>query len=126
MRHCHLVLSGVSCSLYDRLYDTQILTVLRSFAWGISSVSGELIISPCSVHGDLQSGGAHMSELLVFVLVAFVIGFVCGLIYALRLYKRIEAGSDREWAKRRGMPEVTMQSGELPVRINPILRRRIL
>jgi hypothetical protein len=67
-----------------------------------------------------------MSELhLVSVLVAFVIGFVCGLIYALRLYKRIEAGSDREWAKRRGMPEMTRQSGELPVRSNPILRRRV-
>lgn len=68
-----------------------------------------------------------MTELeLVSVLVSFVIGFACGLTYALRLYKRIEAGSDREWAKRRGMPEMTTQSSELPVRINPILRRRIL
>ena len=36
-------------------YDTQTLAVRRSFAWGISSVSEELIISPCSVYGDLQS-----------------------------------------------------------------------
>jgi hypothetical protein len=40
---------------------------------------------------------------LVYVLVAFVIGFVSGLIYALRLYKQMEANCDREWAKRRGM-----------------------
>ena len=44
---------------------------------------------------------------LVSVLVAFVIGFVSGLIYALRLYKHIEEDCDREWAKRRGMREKT-------------------
>ena len=39
-----------------------------------------------------------MSEwLLVYVLVAFVIGFITGLIYALRLYKQMEAKFDREW-----------------------------
>ena len=32
---------------------------------------------------------------LVYVLVAFVIGFVSGLIYALRLYKQMEADCDR-------------------------------
>ena len=38
-----------------------------------------------------------MSEwLLVYVLVAFVIGFISGLIYALRLYKQLEADSDAE------------------------------
>ena len=68
---------------------------------------------------------------VVSVLVAFVIGFVSGLLYALRLYKRIEANSDREWAKRLGMREVTAQYGDLrdgdsPVRINPILRRQKL
>jgi hypothetical protein len=63
---------------------------------------------------------------LVSVLVAFVMGFVSGVIYALRLYKRIEADSDREWAKRRGMREMKTQYGDLQVRINPILRRRIL
>jgi hypothetical protein len=62
---------------------------------------------------------------IVSVLVAFVIGFVSGLIYALRLYKHIEADSDREWAKRRGMREKT-QHGDLPVQNNPILRRRRL
>ena len=68
---------------------------------------------------------------VVSVLVAFVIGFVSGLIYALRLYKRIEAKSDREWAKRHGMREMTTQygdlpDGDLPARINPILRRQKL
>ena len=68
---------------------------------------------------------------VVSVLVAFVIGFVSGLLYALRLYKRIEANSDREWAKRLGMREVTAQYGDLPdgdppVHINPILRRQKL
>ena len=68
---------------------------------------------------------------VVSVLVAFVIGFVSGLLYALRLYKRIEANSDREWAKRHGMREMTAQYGDLPngdppVRINPILRRQKL
>lgn len=68
---------------------------------------------------------------VVSVLVAFVIGFVSGLIYALRLYKRIEANSDREWAKRLGMREMTTQygdlpDGDLPARINPILRRQKL
>ena len=33
---------------------------------------------------------------LVSVLVALVIGFILGLIYALRLYKQIEADCDRE------------------------------
>ena len=69
---------------------------------------------------------------VVSVLVAFVIGFLSGVMYALRLYKRIEANADREWAKRLGMREVTAQygdllpDGDLPVRINPILRRQKL
>jgi hypothetical protein len=68
-----------------------------------------------------------MSEwYLVPVLVAFVIGFVCGLIYTLRLYKHIEADCDREWAKRLGMREKTQYDEHLPVRINPILRRQRL
>ena len=68
-----------------------------------------------------------MSELHVAsVLIAFVIGFLSGLIYALRLYKQIEADCDREWAKRHGMRETKPQYEELPVRINPILRRRRL
>lgn len=62
---------------------------------------------------------------LVYVLVAFVIGFISGLIYALRLYKRMEADCDREWAKRRGMPE-KRQYDELPLRLNPLQRRRRL
>ena len=60
---------------------------------------------------------------LVSVLVTLVIGFVSGLIYALRLYKRIEADCDREWAKRQGMREIKPKYGELPMRNNPILRR---
>ena len=66
------------------------------------------------------------------LLVTFVFGFVSGVIYALRLYRRIEAESDREWAKRHGMPErhgmpaVEMRYRDLPVRLNPTLRRRIL
>lgn len=68
-----------------------------------------------------------MSELhLVFVLVAFVIGFISGLIYALRLYKQIEANCDREWAKRQGMREMKPQDGEQPLRLDPVLRRRRL
>jgi hypothetical protein len=63
---------------------------------------------------------------LVSVLVAFVTGFLSGLIYALRLYKRFEADSDREWAKRHGMREMKKQDRDLPVQINPVLRRRIL
>ena len=63
---------------------------------------------------------------VVFILVAFVIGFLSGLLYALRLYKRIEANSDREWAKRLGMRETTTQYGEQPARITPILRRKQL
>jgi hypothetical protein len=48
-----------------------------------------------------------MSEWLrVFVLIAFV-WVIFGLIYALRLYKQMEADSDREWAKRRGMRELS-------------------
>jgi hypothetical protein len=78
------------------------------------------------VHRDDQEA-AHVSEWhLVFVLVAFVIGFVSGILYALRLYKRIETDSDREWAKRHGMRETRTQYGDLPVGINPLLRRRIL
>jgi hypothetical protein len=66
-----------------------------------------------------------MSEwLLVYVLVAFVIGFISGLVYALRLYKQMEATSDREWAKRRGMREMKPHYREIPVRTNPILRRQ--
>jgi hypothetical protein len=60
------------------------------------------------------------------VLVAFVIGFISGLIYALRLYKQMEADSDREWAKRRGMREIKPQYREKPVRTNPILRHQSL
>jgi len=68
-----------------------------------------------------------MSEwLFVYVLVAFAIGFLSGLIYALRLYKQMEADSDREWAKRRGMPEIKPQYREMPMRTNPILRRQSL
>jgi hypothetical protein len=60
-----------------------------------------------------------MSEwLLVYVLVAFGIGFISGLIYALRLYKHMEAASDREWAKRRGMRELKPQYREMSVRTN--------
>jgi hypothetical protein len=55
-----------------------------------------------------------------------VIGFISGLIYALRLYKQMEAASDREWAKRRGMREIKPQYREMPVRTNPILRRQSL
>ena len=68
-----------------------------------------------------------MSEwLFVYVLVAFVIGFISGLIYALRLYKQMEADSDREWAKRRGMREIKPQYRERTVRTNPILLRQSL
>ena len=63
---------------------------------------------------------------LLYVLVAFVIGFVSGLIYALRLYKKMEADFDREWAKRRGMREIRPQYRERPVRSNPILWRQSL
>jgi hypothetical protein len=52
------------------------------------------------------SEGTYMSEWhLMSILIGFVIGFVSGLIYALRLYKQIEAHNDRDWAKRHGMPE---------------------
>jgi hypothetical protein len=64
--------------------------------------------------------------LFVYVLVAFVVGFVSGLIYALRLYKQMEAASDREWAKRRGLPEIRPQYRARPLRTNPILRRQSL
>jgi hypothetical protein len=69
-----------------------------------------------------------MSELnLVFVLAAFVIGFVSGLIYALRLYKHLEANHDREWAKRRGMRERTPTLYvERRQRLNPVFRRQRL
>ena len=63
---------------------------------------------------------------LLSVLIAFVVGFVCGLTYALRLYKRMEADCDREWAKRHGMREVRPRHGESPQRLNPILRRQRL
>ena len=63
---------------------------------------------------------------LVFVLVAFVIGFVSGLIYALRLYKQMEANCDREWAKRRGMREMKAQGSDRPMRIRSVLRRQRL
>ena len=62
---------------------------------------------------------------LVFVFVGFVAGFGSGLIYALRLYKHMEANSDREWAKRHGMPEINTQR-ELPIARTAVLRRRIL
>ena len=68
-----------------------------------------------------------MSELhLVSVFVAFVIGFLFGLIYALRLYKQMEAEGDRHWAKRHGIREMGPQHDEPPPRLNPILRRRKL
>jgi hypothetical protein len=68
-----------------------------------------------------------MSEwLLVYMLVAFVNGFITGMIYALRLYKQMEGKFDREWAKRRGMREINAQYRERPVRTNPILRRQSL
>jgi hypothetical protein len=54
------------------------------------------------------------------------LGFISGLIYALRLYKQMEADSDREWAKRRGMREMKPQYREMPVLINPMLRRQNL
>jgi hypothetical protein len=63
---------------------------------------------------------------VVSVLVAFVIGFVSGVMYALRLYKRIEANSDREWAKRLGMREKVTHYDDRPARITPILRRKQL
>jgi hypothetical protein len=58
--------------------------------------------------------------------VAFAFGFVSGLIYALRLYKQMEADCDREWAKRRGMREIKLQYREMLERTNPILRRQRL
>ena len=68
-----------------------------------------------------------MSEwYLTSLLAALVIGFVCGLLYSLRLYKKIEADCDREWAKRHGMPEVDTQHRERTVRIAPVLRQRRL
>ena len=63
---------------------------------------------------------------VVSVLVAFVIGFVSGVMYALRLYKRLEANADREWAKRLGMREKTPHYADRPPRITPILRRQKL
>ena len=63
---------------------------------------------------------------VVSVLVAFVIGFVSGVMYALRLYKRLEANSDREWAKRRGMREKATPYDDRPARITPVLRRKQL
>jgi hypothetical protein len=67
-----------------------------------------------------------MSEwLLAYVLLAFVIGFVSGLIYALRLYKKLEADSDREWAKRRGMREIKPHYREMPMRTSPLRRQSL-
>ena len=63
---------------------------------------------------------------VVSLLVTFVIGFVSGVLYALRLYKKIEVDFDREWAKRRGMPEMQTKRGELPRHMNSILRRQRL
>ena len=62
----------------------------------------------------------------VSLVVGLLIGFVSGLTYALWLYKQMEAKSDREWAKRRGMQEVGRQPPELPVRMTPILRHQRL
>ena len=76
------------------------------------------------IQSSFYAMASYMSEWhLVSLLVTFVIGFVSGLIYALRLYKQVEADCDREWAKRRGMREMKTQYGDLPVRSNPILRR---
>lgn len=70
----------------------------------------------------------------VSLLVTFVAGFLCGLLYALRIYKKIEVDSDREWAKRHGMPEMPemqmpkkqTRGSDLPRRRNPVLRRQRL
>ena len=71
--------------------------------------------------------GADMTEwYLLAVFVGFVMGFVAGVIYALRLYKKIEADCDRDWAKRHGMREMRPHSSDVPVRFTPTLRRRIL
>ena len=63
----------------------------------------------------------------VSLVVGLLIGFVSGLTYALWLYKQMEAKSDHEWAKRKGMREVGRQQSELPeVRVTPILRHQRL
>jgi hypothetical protein len=64
----------------------------------------------------------------VSLLIVFVTGFVSGLIYAIRIYKQMEAVCDREWAKRKGMREreMTTQLSELPRRMTPILRQQRL
>jgi hypothetical protein len=91
------------------------------------------------IQSSYQIVASYMGEWhVVPLLVTFVIGFVCGLLYALRLYKKLEVDSDREWAKRRGMPEIQKQArrrgmpeiqkqhSELPRQMNPVLRRQKL
>jgi hypothetical protein len=80
-----------------------------------------------TIQSSLYLLATYLSEWpVVSLLVTFVIGFVSGLLYALRLYKKLEVDSDREWAKRRGVPEMQTQYGELPRRMNPTLRRQRL
>ena len=79
------------------------------------------------IQSSYQIVASYMGEWhVVPLLVTFVIGFVCGLLYALRLYKKLEVDSDREWAKRRGMPEIQKQYSELPRQMSPVLRRQKL
>jgi hypothetical protein len=79
------------------------------------------------IQSALSGIASYTSEWHVLsLLVTFVIGFVSGLLYALRLYKKLETDSDREWAKRRGMPEMQTQSRELQRTMDPILRRQKL
>ena len=79
------------------------------------------------IQSALSSIASYTGEWhVVSLLVTFVIGFVSGLLYALRLYKKLEVDCDREWAKRRGMPEMQTKRGELPRHMNPILRRQRL
>ncbi len=85
-----------------------------------------------TIQSTLSSLASYANEWhAVSLLVTFVAGFLCGLLYALRVYKKIEVNSDREWAKRRGMPEMQMpniqtRGGHQPKRVNPVLRRERL
>jgi hypothetical protein len=84
------------------------------------------------IQSALSSIASYTSEWhVVSLLVTFVAGFLCGLLYALRVYKKIEVDADREWAKRRGMPEMQMpemqrQGGDRPRGVNPVLRQQRL
>ena len=80
-----------------------------------------------TIQSAYQIVASYMSQWhVVPLLVTFILGFVSGLLYALRLYKKLEVDSDREWAKRRGMPEIQKQQSELPRQMNPVLRRQKL